>query len=88
MNDNNLDEKIEQINDNVSRINRRIGGSAMAVWRGMLSGFGYIIGASIAILIIGWILNVVGVIPTFKQQVESLKTTIKQAQQRQIPGAK
>jgi len=88
MDENQLSRQIAEINHNVTKINQRIGGGGMALWRGALSGFGYIVGAFIAVLIIGWVLNAIGVIPAFKQQVESLKTTLQQAQTRQIPSAK
>ena len=88
MDDQNFGKHIAELNQNVAKINKRIGGSAMALWRGMLAGFGYIIGASIAILIIGWILNVVGVIPSLTAQVTSLKEIVQQAQERQIPSKK
>ena len=81
-------QQIVEIKEHVVRIDRRIGGAGMALWRGILTGFGYIIGAFIAILIIGWVLNVIGIIPSFKQQVNSLKDTLQQAQQRQIPAKK
>jgi hypothetical protein len=88
MNQQNTEQQVAQISENVEKINRRLGGSGMAFWRGILSGFGYIIGAFIAVLLIGWVLNAIGVIPAFKAQVESLKSTLQQAQPRQVPGQK
>lgn len=88
MDDQEFQKQIENINLNVEKINHRVGGSAMALWRGVLAGFGYVIGAFIAILIIGWVLNAIGVIPAFKAQVESLKDTLQQAQTRQVPGGR
>jgi hypothetical protein len=88
MNENDLNRQMAEINENVAKINRRIGGNGMSLWRGILSGFGYIVGAFIAVLIIGWVLNAIGVIPAFKQQVESLKDALRQAQTKQIPGSK
>lgn len=50
------------------------------VWKsfftGMLSGLGSVVGVTIAIAIIGWVLNTIGVIPAFRAQVTSWKGTI------------
>jgi len=47
------------------------------LWRsfanGMLSGIGSIFGVAIAIFLVGWILNTVGVIPAFQQQAGEWK---------------
>jgi len=88
MSEQDLGKNVAELNENVARIDRRLGGSFMALWRGILAGFGYIIGASIAILIIGWVLNAVGVIPSLKTQVDSLKQIVQEAQQRQVPVRK
>jgi hypothetical protein len=85
MSEHDLGQNVAELNENVAKINRRLGGSAMAMWRGILAGFGYIIGASIAILLIGWVLNVIGIIPSLKAQVDSLKQVVQEAQQRQVP---
>jgi hypothetical protein len=88
MNDNDLGSQVAEIRETVSQINRRIGGSWHALWRGILTGFGYLLGAFVAILIIGVILNIVGIIPAFKQQVTSFKDALQQVQQRQFPVQK
>ena len=41
--------------------------------RGVLQGLGSILGVVLAIIIIGWILNVMGVIPGFRQQASEWK---------------
>jgi hypothetical protein len=88
MNEQELQKRVDEISDNVHMINRRVGGTGTVLWRGIVSGFGYVIGAFVAIAIIGWLLNAVGVIPSLENQVESLKNTLQQAQNRQIPGTK
>lgn len=41
--------------------------------RGIIYGFGYVVGAIIIIAIIGWILNQIGVIPAFAHFVGTLQ---------------
>jgi hypothetical protein len=78
--ENDLNKGIAELNKNVETLNRRLGGSWTHLWRGILSGFGYVFGALIAVLIIGWILNIVGIIPAFRSQIDSLKNSLQQAQ--------
>jgi len=80
MTENDLNRTLTELNKNVEILNRRLGGSWTHLWRGILSGFGYVAGALVAIIIIGWVLNVVGIIPAFRTQVESLKNSFQQAQ--------
>jgi tetrahydromethanopterin S-methyltransferase subunit F len=68
MNDFDSKAAIQRISEQVENINYRIGGRWSWLGRGILQGFGSIIGAALAILLIGWFLNVIGVIPAFKQQ--------------------
>jgi hypothetical protein len=50
------------------------------VWKsfitGMLSGMGSVLGVVIAVAVIGWILNTVGVIPALKDKVNSWQQTL------------
>lgn len=88
MTEHDLGGSVAELNENVKYIRRRVGGSGMALWRGIMSGFGYVIGAFVAVLLIGWVLNALGVIPSFKAQIDSLKSSLQQVQQRQIPSTK
>jgi len=55
------------------------------VWKsfftGMLSGLGSIVGVAIALAVVGWILNTIGVIPAFKSEVSRLNRVLDQYQQ-------
>ena len=72
---------MDSINKNLAEINKKTGSS---VWRsfltGTLSGLGSVVGVAIALAVIGWILNVVGVIPAFRAQVSHVQTTLDQLQ--------
>jgi hypothetical protein len=47
-----------------------------SLWRGCIYGAGYIIGALLIIVIIGWILNTVGVIPTLSHEVDGFRIAL------------
>ena len=80
-----LKKHLEDIDDGVANVAHRIGGNWTAIYRGILGGFGYVIGAFIAILLIGWILNVVGVIPYFKSQVDQWRSALQVGQTKVTP---
>jgi hypothetical protein len=51
-----------------------------AIWpifmRGVVYGAGYIVGAALIFTLIGWILNVIGVIPAFTQGVNEFRASV------------
>jgi hypothetical protein len=64
-----------ELKEQLEKMDRRLVGifhKTESLWRafvrGVLQGLGSIIGVVLAILIAGWILNAMGVIPGFKQQ--------------------
>ncbi len=64
------DKKLDDLNQNLAGINTKMGSYWLAIGRGILSGFGYVLGAGIAIILIGWFLNVIGVIPALNNTAE------------------
>jgi hypothetical protein len=44
--------------------------------RGMVYGTGYVLGAVLVVIIVGWILNIVGIIPAFNDQVDEFRTAL------------
>ena len=74
-----LKKQLDLVNKNLYEINRKTGSS---LWRsfvsGTLSGLGSVIGVAIALAIIGWILNTVGIIPAFREQVHNLQQSLDQ----------
>lgn len=46
------------------------------LWRGCIYGAGYVVGAVLIIVIVGWILNIIGVIPAFSREVTEFRTAL------------
>lgn len=44
--------------------------------RGIVYGAGYIAGAVLIIIIIGWILNIIGIIPALNDQVDEFRSAL------------
>lgn len=54
-------------------------------FNGMLSGVGSVFGVAIALFILGFVLNVIGVIPAFRNQMQKWEDILQQTQQKQLP---
>lgn len=67
---------ISDIKRHLARIDRALNSSWRSFLRGTFQGLGSIIGATIVIVLIGWILNIIGVIPEFKEYVEEFRTMV------------
>jgi hypothetical protein len=81
MNDFTRDKKIEEISENLAIITKKFGNGWIAFSMGVLKGFGSVLGAGLAIILIGWVLNIIGVIPALKNTTEDLKKIFEQGQQ-------
>ncbi len=74
-----LRSALTDINNNLKKISGS-GGKWHSFFTGVLSGLGSIVGVALALLLIGWILNIVGVIPALKNQVKQWQQIIEQTQ--------
>lgn len=72
------DQKLEELNQNLSGINRKLGNLWFAFGKGLLTGLGSVLGAGIAIILIGWFLNVIGVIPALKNSADQWRAAFQQ----------
>ena len=52
----------------------------LAFGKGVLGGLGSVLGAGIALILIGWFLNVIGVIPALRQQADEWRQVFEQTQ--------
>lgn len=73
--------KLQQINDNLVKIDKKLGGYWLTFGKGLLYGLGTVIGAALAIILIGWFLNVIGVIPALKKTSDDWRSAIQQVQE-------
>jgi hypothetical protein len=71
-----LRKDLKKLENELSQLNRATTGIWETLWRGCIYGAGYIIGAVIVIVIIGWVLNIVGVIPAFDRQVAEFRSAL------------
>jgi hypothetical protein len=58
-------QELKKISGELEAINANTGSYISAFWRGILQGAGAIIGSILAAVLIGWILEVLGIIPGF-----------------------
>lgn len=75
------DKKLEDLNTNLAGINRKLGNMWFAFGKGLLSGLGSVLGAGLAIILIGWFLNVIGVIPALSDSAKEWREAFQATQQ-------
>jgi hypothetical protein len=75
------DKELRELNENLVRLNKRFGSLWIALGKGFIGGLGSVLGAGIAIILIGWFLNVIGVIPAFQKQAEQWREVFDQSSQ-------
>lgn len=77
----NIDEKqVRELNENLAKVSNRLGNVWLSFGKGVLTGFGSVLGAGLAIILIGWFLNVIGVIPAFQQTAEEWRSIFTETQ--------
>lgn len=74
------EQRLDELNKNLAGINRKLGNHWFAFGKGLLYGLGSVIGAGLALILIGWFLNVIGVIPALKNSSEEWRAVIQQTQ--------
>lgn len=80
-----IKKQLENINSNIILLQKRTPWWH-ALLSGIMSGFGSIVGVVVALSVIGWILNIAGIIPAFRQEANQWKNLIQQAQEQKLPG--
>lgn len=65
-----LKTQLEKIDNHLVGIFHKTESLWRAFVRGMLQGVGSVVGIALAILIIGWILNTLGIIPGIQEQAK------------------
>ncbi len=71
-----LKEHLIAIEKELVQIRRSSGGYASNLMRGILYGAGYVLGVALIIVIIGWVLNKIGVIPQISNQVNAFRAAL------------
>lgn len=76
MTDSDLKRHLETIEKELVSINESFNSLGSAFLRGIVYGAGYILGAAFIIVIIGWLLNIIGVIPELNNEVNDFKNAL------------
>lgn len=71
-----LKTHLETIEKELVHIRKGAHGLFPNVMRGVAYGGGYVIGAILIIVLAGWILNIVGVIPALSNQVKEFRAAL------------
>ncbi len=68
-----IDKDQAEMNKHLARIDRALTSPWRSFVRGTFQGLGSIVGAAIILVIIGWVLNMIGVYPAFKESVAEFR---------------
>jgi hypothetical protein len=71
-----LKHHLETIEKELKDFHERSVGLKSIFTRGVVHGAGYVVGVVVVIVIVGWILNIVGVIPAFNDKVEAFRSAL------------
>lgn len=76
-----LKQYLETLNGNVVKVSQ-----GLPWWRsllhGAMSGLGSVVGVAIAVVLVGWLLNIIGIIPAFQREADSWRQLLQQSQQQ------
>lgn len=76
-----LKQYLETLNGSVVKA-----GQGLPWWRtllnGVMSGLGSVVGVGIAVILVGWLLNIIGIIPAFQREADSWRQLLQQTQQQ------
>ncbi len=72
------DKRLDELNQSLAGINKKLGSMWFAFGKGLLYGLGSVLGAGIAIILIGWFLNVIGVIPALSKSADQWREAFQQ----------
>lgn len=79
-------KKVDEIVSTMHAIEQKV--VKLSPWRsffnGIMSGIGSIIGVALALALVGWLLNLAGVIPAFQRQVDDWRQILNQTQGQKL----
>lgn len=81
-----LKTSLANVNESLNKIRKGVPWWK-ALLNGILSGLGSVMGVAIALVLLGWILNIIGIIPAFKREVGDWQKLLQQTQQQRLPGS-
>ncbi len=81
-----LKQQLEAINTNLFEFKTKKGpGIWRAFFNGMFGALGYVVGIAIIVVALAWILNKIGVLPAFQQQMQNFSDVINAAKKMTAP---
>ncbi len=71
-----LKTQLIKIEKEVTVLRKELTALRLVFMRGLVNGAGYVIGGAIILTLIGWILNIAGIIPAFTQGVNEFRASV------------
>lgn len=81
-----LEKNLKEINNNLAEIKKK---TRTGIWHsffnGIFSALGYLVGLTIVVVIVGWFLNKIGLLPAFKKQLADFSDLISETKKVVAP---
>ncbi len=71
-----LKTHLENIEKEIIILRKSMTAFSLVFMRGTVNGAGYIVGAALVLTLIGWVLNIIGIIPAFTQGVTEFRASV------------
>ncbi len=71
-----LKKHLETIEEELIVLRKTSTGFSSTFMRGLVYGGGYVVGAVFVVIIVGWILNIIGVIPALSNYATEFRTAL------------
>lgn len=71
-----LKHHLEKIEGELKDFHKASFRPSLILFRGSIYGAGTVLGAVLVVIIVGWILNIIGVIPAFADQVNEFRAAL------------
>ena len=71
-----LEKDLKEIKTELLHMDKATNGTWRTLWRGVVYGAGYVLGAIAIIVVVGWLLDIIGVIPALNNQVAEFRMAL------------
>lgn len=71
-----LQHHLEKIEQEIKAFHKSSSGFSSTLVRGLIYGAGTVLGAILIVIVVGWVLNIIGVIPAFTDQVNEFRAAL------------
>lgn len=73
---NDIKTSLDSLKVSIDRLNKRFNSWWKIAWYGMLQGAGAVVGATLIIILVSWLLDIIGFLPFIGDRVEEVRNLL------------